>query len=216
MTANGLGLTAHGAGVRLVLARHGQTESNLRHALDTLPPGPGLTEQGRRQASELADRLAEEKVLSVTASRALRAQETAGPLARRHGLVVEIGEGMQEVYVGELEGRADASARQRFDDVYASWHFGKLDEPMPGGETGRQALTRFFAAARQTMNGTTAGSIVLVSHGAMLRLVAGHLAHNVDGVRANSTYLPNTGTIVLEPHSASPTGWHCVHWDGLD
>src|SRR5437763_9399853 len=103
---------------------------------------------------------------------------------------------MQEVYDGELEGPTEALARQRFDDVYAGWHFGKLDEPMPGGETGRQALTRFFAAARQTMNGTTAGSIVLVSHGAMLWLVAGHLAHNVDAVPANSSYLPNTRTFV--------------------
>ena len=200
-------------GVRLVLARHGQTPSNVRHALDTLPPGPGLTELGRAQARDLAERLGEEKIISIHASRALRAQQTAAPLAQRHGLDVAIVDGTHEIYVGDLEGTTDEASRQRFDDVYAEWHAGRLDEPMPGGETGRQALTRFLAAARQVLDGTTSGTAVLVSHGAMLRLVAGHLAVNIDGDLANATLLPNAGVIVLNGEDGH---WHCTQWDGLD
>jgi broad specificity phosphatase PhoE len=216
VTPDDLALPARGDGVRLVLARHGQTPSNVRRVLDTQPPGPPLTDEGRRQAHELADRLAGEKVLSVHASRAVRAQETAGPVAVRHGLPVDVVDGMHEIFVGELEGSGDSAARQRFEDIYASWHFGKLDAPMPGGETGRQALTRFLGAARQVVDGASIGTIVLVSHGAVLRLVASHLASNIDAERANSAYLPNTGTIVLEADPSAPTGWHCVQWDGID
>lgn len=214
MSSDGLALPAAAEGVRLVLARHGQTPSNLRMVLDTVPPGPGLTEDGHQQARDLAERLANEKVVSVTASRALRAQQTALPLANRHGLAVNVIDGTHEIYVGDLEGLGDDTARTRFEAVYAQWHAGEIDASMPGGETGRQALARFLAAARQAVDGVSAGSVVLVSHGAMLRLVAGRLAPNVSG--ANAAYLPNTGLIALETTRESPTGWHCVSWDGLD
>lgn len=211
MTEDALILPA-AVGVRLILVRHGQTPSNVRHALDTLPPGPPLTEEGQRQAGELADRFDGEPVRSVHASRAVRAQETARPLAQRHALPVNVLDGMQEIYVGELEGTTDTESRQRFEDLYASWHFGVLDKPMPAGETGRQALTRFIQAVRQLVGSATGGTFVLVSHGAMLRFVAGHLTADVEAERANAAYLPNTGAIILE---ATPQGWHCLGWDGL-
>lgn len=202
-------------GVRLVLARHGQTPSNVRHALDTLPPGPGLTEHGRNQAAQLADHLAGEKVAAVRASRAARARQTAEPVARRHALDVEVVEGMQEIYVGDLEGTADPASRQHFEEIYADWHFGRLDLGMPGGETGNQALERFFGAAGRAVGGVSAGAVVLVSHGAMLRLAAARLASDVSASRANSAYLPNTGLVVLEARESAPTGWRCLRWDGL-
>jgi probable phosphoglycerate mutase len=47
--------------LRLLLVRHGQTESNVNVVLDSLPPGPPLTQLGRQQAAELAERLAAER-----------------------------------------------------------------------------------------------------------------------------------------------------------
>ncbi|MCA1187828.1 MULTISPECIES: histidine phosphatase family protein [unclassified Saccharopolyspora] len=207
-------LRAPADGLRLVLVRHGQTPSNVAGLLDTLPPGPGLTEQGRRQAADLAERLGTEKVLSVHASRALRAQETALPTATRHGLDVRIADGTHEIFVGDLEGRGDLDARERFDEIYDGWHHGE-DRSMPGGETGTQALTRFFASAQPVLDEVTTGAVVLVSHGAMVRLVAARLAPEVEPRRSSAAYLPNTGIIVLEADSASPTGWRCAQWDDL-
>ncbi|MEV5537539.1 histidine phosphatase family protein [Saccharopolyspora shandongensis] len=203
-------------GLHLILARHGQTPANVAHLLDTLPPGPGLTELGQQQAARLAERLADEKIISVHASRAVRAQQTAQPLAQRHKLPLEIVDGTHEVYVGDLEGRGDQEALQIFDDVYESWHAGRLDVPMPGGETGREALTRFVGGARSAIDGAGDGAVALVSHGAMLRLAACTLAANVDGAHANARYLPNTGVIVLEADPDARTGWRCLSWDGLD
>lgn len=203
-------------GLRLILARHGQTPANVRHELDTLPPGPGLTELGEQQAARLADRLAEEKLISIHASRALRAQQTAQPLAQRHQLPVEVVDGTHEIYVGELEGRGDPEALRTFDDVYASWHEGRIDVPMPGGETGREALTRFVGGARNAIDGAGDGAVALVSHGAMLRLAASAMAANVGGTRGNEAYLPNTGMIVLEADPDVRTGWRCLSWDGLE
>jgi probable phosphoglycerate mutase len=204
------------AGMRLILARHGQTPANVKHVLDTLPPGPGLTELGEQQARRLAERLAGEEIVSVHASRALRAQQTAQPLAQRNRLPVEVVEGTHEIYVGDLEGRSDPEALRIFDDVYDGWHAGRLDVPMPGGETGREALTRFVAGARSVIDGSGAGAVALISHGAMLRLAARNLAANMNGDHANSRYLPNTGVIVLEADPNARTGWRYLSWDGLD
>ncbi|QIZ39466.1 histidine phosphatase family protein [Saccharopolyspora sp. ASAGF58] len=201
--------------MRLILARHGQTLANVRQELDTLPPGPGLTELGERQAARLAERLAGEKIISIHASRALRAQQTAQPLAQRHRLPVEIVEGTHEIYVGELEGRGDSEALRVFDDVYESWHEGRIDIPMPDGETGREALTRFVGGARSAIDGAGDGAVALVSHGAMLRLAACAIAANVDAAHANARHLPNTGVIVLEADPDVRTGWRCLSWDGL-
>jgi broad specificity phosphatase PhoE len=212
VTVGELTLAIPGAGVRLVLARHGQTPSNVRAVLDTLPPGPGLTDEGLRQAHRLADRLAGEKVQAVYASQARRAQETARPVADRHELDVTIVEGAQEIYVGELEGTSDRPSLRRFHEIYTSWQAGRLDEPMPGGETGRQALTRFLAAAHQAVDGVSAGAVVMVGHGAMLRLAAAHLSSNIEGSQAIGN-LPNTGVIVLEPAPSTVTGWQCVQWE---
>ena len=204
------------AGVRLVLARHGQTPANVARLLDTLPPGPGLTDLGAQQAEELAERLAEreDKIVAVHASRARRAQQTAEPVGRRLGLPVQVVEGTHEVFVGELEGLG-GPALAVFDEVYARWHSGELDVPMPGGESGREAITRFLAGARTALDGVSAGAVVMVSHGAMLRLVAGALVDEVTGAEADALHLPNTGLIVIESDPATRTGWRCLTWDGL-
>lgn len=68
---------------RLLLIRHGQTTSNVRHALDTALPGAALTELGWSQAHTAGRRLAGEQdsPLSVVSSQALRARQTAAGVA---------------------------------------------------------------------------------------------------------------------------------------
>ncbi len=215
MSGGEFALPPAGEGVRLVLARHGQTPSNVAHLMDTVPPGPGLTDLGRSQADDLAERLSGEKVRSVHASRAVRAQETAAPVAARHEVPVEVVDGVHEIFVGDLEGRDGGECREQFERVYRGWHLGELDVPMPGGETGRQALRRFFDGATGLLEGVDVGTVVLVSHGAVVRLVAGQLIAGMDGLHADAAYLPNAGVITLEA-ADTPTGWHCVGWDGLD
>lgn len=216
MTGADLTLAAPAGEVRLTLVRHAETSSNVRRVLDTVPPGPGLTDRGRRQARELADRFATAKVHAVHASRALRAQETAGPLAERHNLDVAIIDGIHEIFVGSLEGADDLASRRIFERTYARWLAGELDVPMPEGETARAALTRFLSAAHHTLDGVPAGMVVMISHGALVRLAGVHLSSNLGEGEATLRHLRNTGVIMLEPAPGTVTGWRCVQWDGLD
>ncbi|WP_075743253.1 histidine phosphatase family protein [Actinoalloteichus fjordicus] len=200
--------------MRLMLVRHGETESNVRLALDTVPPGPPLTDEGFRQAERLGEDLAVEPVTAVYASRALRAQLTAAPVAARHDLDVEVLDGVHEVFVGDLEGASDLASLARFAEVYAQWQEGDLGRAFPGGESGRQVVDRFLSVIDKLKTLHRTGTVVLVSHGAALRLVGGCLAENVTGSLANATHLPNTGRIVMSEDDAATSGWRCLEWTG--
>lgn len=131
--------------LRLVLVRHGQTTANAEGILDTRLPGQPLTEEGHRQAGELAQRLAGEPVVAVYASHALRAQQTARPVAARHGLVAQILAGVHEVFIGDLEGGRTPEAHRVLHELYHAWHSGDLEAARPGGESGKQVLDRYLA-----------------------------------------------------------------------
>ena len=199
--------------LRLVLIRHGESTANAGGILDTCLPGHPLTEQGHRQAAELAQRLAGEPVVAVYASRALRAQQTARPLAARHSLAVEILDGVHEVFIGDLEGCVGLAAHQTLHELYHTWHSGDLDQARPGGESGKQLLDRYLAAVAAIRSAHREGTAVLVSHGAATRLAVVALAANVDGSFAGPRLLPNAATVLLEADGA---GWRCLYWDGIE
>ena len=162
--------------LRLALVRHGQTDANVRRELDSRPPGRPLNALGREQADALARRLADAPVTAVYASQALRAQQTAQPVAAAHGLAVDVLDGVHEVFVGDLEGRSDPAALREFDVVYGGWWRGELDRRLPGGESAIELRARYLPAVEQIADGAR-GTIVLVSHGAAIRLAAARRRH---------------------------------------
>ncbi|GAA5126903.1 histidine phosphatase family protein [Pseudonocardia adelaidensis] len=192
--------------LRLVMARHGQTAANAGHVLDTRPPGAPLNEQGQAQAAALAGRLAADPVSAVYASVAIRTQQTAAPVAAAHGLDVQVAEGVHEVFCGELEGRSGRAALERFMAVYNAWWTGDLDARLPGGESAHDVRDRFLPTLDRILDGAR-GDVVLVSHGAAIRLAAAALL----GDTAETRFLPNTGLVVLRPENG---GWALEHWDG--
>ena len=199
--------------LRLVLVRHGQTTANAEGILDTRLPGQPLTEEGHRQAGELAQRLAGEPVVAVYASHALRAQQTARPVAARHGLVAQILAGVHEVFIGDLEGGRTPEAHRVLHELYSAWHSGDLAAARPGGESGKQVLDRYLAGVAAIRSAHRRGAVVLVSHGAAIRLAVVALAANVDGAFAGPRYLANAAAVLLEADGA---GWRCLRWDDIE
>ena len=196
----------------LLLVRHGQTASNVLHRLDSRPPGASLTELGQAQARTLVDTLAGVDLAAVVSSVAIRAQQTAAPMASAAGLTAEVLDGLQETDAGVLEDREDRDAHLEFVRVYGAWHAGNLDARIAGGESGRQVLERFVPVVQQLRAQyleSGSGSVMLVSHGAAIRLVAAQLA-GVDGAFAATYSLANTAIVVVQP---TADGWQCRRWD---
>ena len=201
--------------MRLLLVRHGQTASNVRHLLDTTVPGPPLTDLGQEQARALVEVLAPEEVGCVAASTQRRAQETAAPLAGALGLDVHVLDGLREVSAGELELRSDEGSVRAYLDVVAAWAGGDLDRALPGGEDGRAFVARYDAAVAEAVRlARAAGSevLVVVSHGAAVRAWSGLRAANLEAGFVAATGLLNTGVVVLE--GAPESGWVARSWMG--
>jgi probable phosphoglycerate mutase len=206
-------LDGAGRTLRLVLVRHGETTANAAGVLDTRLPGSPLSEAGHQQATDLAWQLSGEPVVAVYASRAVRAQQTAQPVAARHGLVVQVLDGVHEVSIGDLEGRRRPEDHDTLHELYRVWHGGDLDLARPGGESAKQVLERYLADVATIRSAHSGGTAVLVSHGAATRLAVVALASNVDGSFAAPRLLRNTATVVL---AADGLGWRCLRWDDTD
>jgi probable phosphoglycerate mutase len=200
--------------VKLYLIRHAESTANVRKILDTALPGPPLTELGQQQAQTLADRLCGEPIVAVYASRAIRAQQTAAPLAAALTLEVQVIDGVHEVSIGELEGRGDVEALKAYADTVHPWTRGDLGVAMPGGgETGEQVRARYLAAvADLRVKHEDDPAIALVSHDGAIRLAAEWLADNVRPELADQGLIPNTGIVELE--SLPDGGWRCLTWAG--
>lgn len=201
---------------RLVLVRHGQSFGNVEKRLDTRPPGAELTELGHEQARAFA-RDWKHPVGVVAHSVATRARQTAAGIGGHLEVAPHELDDIYEVQVGHLEDRNDDAAVEQFDSIYRRWQLGDLDASMPGGESGRQVLDRIVPVLtklriRHLDDHDWQDDIVVVSHGAAIRLVAAVLA-GVDGRFALDHHLANTESVVLSP--ITDGRWSCVQWGEL-
>jgi broad specificity phosphatase PhoE len=82
------------------LIRHGNNDF-VGKTLVGRTSGVHLNEEGRRQAENLARRLAGEPIRRIYSSPLERATETAAPLAKQLGLKVQISEAITEIEFGD-------------------------------------------------------------------------------------------------------------------
>lgn len=197
--------------MRLILIRHGQTPSNVAGVLDTTVPGAPLTEFGERQADALVTLLERETIDAVYASSQLRSQQTAAPLAVSRGLEVVVRPGLREIGAGTLEMRSDGDAVGAYAATIASVAAGRFDAANPEAESGQEIIARFDGVVEE-IGASGLGSVVVVSHGAMLRTWTGLRAENLDAAFVAANPLPNTAIVTLDGDPVS--GWRAHTWNG--
>src|SRR3984893_2761009 len=86
----------------LDFVRHG--ESGDMTAINTLVPGPDLTDTGEQQATDLVKVLSGSGIDDIYASTMVRSQETATPLADALGLPIHDLAALNEINAGIFEG----------------------------------------------------------------------------------------------------------------
>jgi broad specificity phosphatase PhoE len=204
--------------MRLLLVRHGQTAANIVGALDTRPPGAGLTALGRRQAENVVGALAGTTITTILASDLARAQQTAAPLAAARGLAVERRPGWREIAAGDLEMRDDEAARRAYRETTFAWSAGHLDAALPGGESGADALARLDRVVRDAAGPDPAGrddTVAIVGHGTATRLWLASRTDNYPGADMRSRLLHNGGIVAVDAAGESaddPPRWRIASW----
>jgi len=138
----------------LLLVRHGETDWNADGRLQGHTDRP-LSDFGRRQARQLAEELAEEKLDAIYASDLSRASETAEIVGVRLGLGVVIDPGLREKDWGTWEGLTGVG-RDRVEFV---------------GESTEAHQERMLGALRRIAERHSGGRVLVVTHGGSMRRV---------------------------------------------
>ncbi len=150
----------------ILLARHGETDWNAvgRWQGHT---DRSLTELGRRQAAELAERLADVELDAVYSSDLLRAVETAEPVAKRLGLPLQTLPELREVDVGTWAGLTRDEVAERFPDGFRRWS--EWQTGWENGETYDEMGERVVGAILRLAGEHPGERILVVSHGGAIR-----------------------------------------------
>lgn len=148
------------------LARHGQSDWNAALRWQGHADRP-LTDLGRRQAAELAHRLAETPLDAVYSSDLIRARETAEAVATPRGLPVHTLPDLREVDVGSWSGLTRLEAEERFPEAFARWRDG--GHGWEDGEPYGRMAERVTAAVLRVAAEHRGGSVLVVCHGGPIR-----------------------------------------------
>jgi ribonuclease H / adenosylcobalamin/alpha-ribazole phosphatase len=176
---------------RLILIRHGESQGNRDRAFTSTPAVP-LTEVGRQQVEAAGEVIAARYTpVRIVSSPFQRARETAGILARRLGLAVEVEEDLRERSYGILAGQPYAAVRSCTDyDPECYW----LWCPPGGGETLVSVAARAGAVLDRVASAAPDADVVVVSHGAVMMALWQHVTGSWRAGRVS----PNAGIVVVD------------------
>jgi alpha-ribazole phosphatase len=164
---------------KLLLVRHGQTTGNSAERFWGRTD-VALSEIGLRQAEQLRDRLANEKIDAVYASSLGRALQTAEIIAAGRELDVILCPELWEIDFGLVEGLTFAEISQQFPGIAGDWFHPDLGLRFPGGESFTELNSRVAGFIPRLAGHAQEETVLIVAHSGVLRL----LLCNVLGLEA--------------------------------
>lgn len=179
---------------KFIMVRHGESEGN-RERRFTISSEVPLTELGRRQAQQAAERIARMfKPQVIISSPFTRARQTSEIIAARLDLSIEVVHDLHERDLGCLKGHSYDSLRElvQTDPTYDprnGWGW----KPQ-GGESYEDVRTRVVAAVQGLRARFPEDEVVVVSHGGVMLSVWAHLVGQWHG----SHLPPNCGIVLVE------------------
>jgi broad specificity phosphatase PhoE len=179
----------------IYLARHGETNDNREPARFQGFTDTPLNSVGRRQAAELAERVAGQGFVSLWSSDLARARETAHEVGRRIGLKPRLDARLREGARGRWEGRFFVDIEREEPERYTAWKRGGAVFRFPGGESLLDQQNRVRAALADVQ---AAGKLpaLVVCHGGCIRVML--CAKDPRGLDAFHTFqIPNVAVIRL-------------------
>jgi broad specificity phosphatase PhoE len=198
----------------LVLVRHGETEwhADNRYAGRSDVP---LTPHGVAQAQDLAVWARRTPPDVVLASPLERARRTAEPAARVAGLEVVLDGRLVEVDFGKGDGLTRNDMRERFPADLDAFLAAPASSPLPGGETGADAVARARPALTDAAVGHPDGTVLVVAHQTLLRLLLCDLLEiPLDHYRRVFPRLDNVARTVVRPAAEGPAALIALNVSG--
>jgi broad specificity phosphatase PhoE len=191
----------------IFLARHGESDWNAANRFQGHSDRP-LTDLGRRQAEELAEAVAAEKVDAIYSSPLSRALETARIVAMRTGLEVVEDEDLREVDTGGWSGLSREEVQRRFPEGFERWVSGGAG--WEDGETYEEMAARTLEAVSRIAAAHPGGRVLVVSHGGPIRAIqAAANGMDIHEYRRLQPVEPNArlSAVAVEDGAITPLAW---------
>lgn len=153
------------------LVRHAVTEHTGKK-LSGWMEGISLTEQGREQAEQVAEGLADKSFDAIYSSPIARTLETADAIAKRHEVSVQTRRDLGEVEYGGWTNRPLRTLmRTKLWTTVQRWPSAAR---FPDGETLREVQVRALTEIEKIAAEHPKGKVCCVSHGDVIKLVLAH------------------------------------------
>ena len=192
---------------KIIIARHGQTEWNVgevfRGRIDV-----DLDETGVKQAGLLAEYLSGREIEAIYSSPLKRALNTAGAIARRHNLEVEVAPRLIDFNFGKWQGLPHQEVKEKYKELYAEWTRNPQQVRMPDGERLDDIRERAISVVDE-VTARYEGTIVLVAHRvvnkvlicALLGLDNSHFWDIKQDTCGITTFVYENGRFILTEHN---------------
>ena len=194
--------------LEILLIRHGETAWNAAEIFRGRI-SIGLSEDGLKQVEKLAEYLRQKKISAVFCSPLKRALETAEPLARQHELSARPVDGLTDLDFGKWEGQSIEIVKTQYKEIYELWRERPDLAKIPDGESLQEARQRSLNALNKIIADCKQGTIVIVTHRvitkllecALLGLDDSHFLNIEQDTCGLATFLYNGRIFVLKYHN---------------
>jgi alpha-ribazole phosphatase len=156
---------------RVLFIRHAETAMAGRFCGHS---DPDLNAQGQAQLAGLAQVLATETIGEIYCSDLRRAQSTAQAIAAGRNVPVTLRPALREIHFGEWEGLSWPEIEQMDPEYARRWVDGYPHTTAPAGESFAEFEARILEEVDRLIH-CNLGSIAVVTHAGVLRLVLRHL-----------------------------------------
>ena len=194
---------------RLLLVRHGETAWNAEGRLQG-SEDISLSEEGRRQARLIGDRLADRSIDVAFSSDQSRARETAHHILEGLDVVLNPLPALRERSHGVFERLTVRERKDQYPEMFAASLVKNLDFAPDGGESFRGTNRRMAGWAHDFLQKHLKETVLVVGHGGSLRgaIIAWH------GCPDESTWrflLANRGLPLIDTYADTPLSRPFTH-----
>lgn len=157
--------------IRLLIARHGETDFNKNGLMQGRGIDAPLNDRGIKQAKKLASYLKNYETDLLVSSNLKRAIQTASYYSESKGISLMKSSALDEMDFGDFEGRSYDDIITELAYIDKAWRRGEIEKKIPGGESPLSVYERASTAILTMIKEQEHGLITLVIHGRLMRIL---------------------------------------------
>ena len=195
------------AKTKIIVVRHGETEWNIEDRCQGHKDSP-LTENGIKQAENVALRLADHNLSAIYTSDLGRAIQTAEIISEPSNLSIKYDLRLRERNMGVLQGLTDSEMAKSFPEICSNLMKLDPDYIIPNGDSTRQSYSKNIECLNEIARSNPGDTVLIVTHGGVLI----NIFKYVVGLPLDSPRKFKVWSGSLNTFSYDGEGWELLGW----